>query len=93
MAIITEFGSAYLDENGYYRISSVKEGNYGKRLHRLVMKPLLDYLEGKYPEITWIVHHKNRNSLDNRFENLEIMSSEKHNLIHLEIYKLKHKKI
>ncbi|MCL2115999.1 MAG: HNH endonuclease [Methanobrevibacter sp.] len=83
MTIMTEFGSAYIDQKGYYRISSVKEGNNGKRLHRLIMKPLLDYLEKKYPEITWVVHHKNKNSLDNRFENLQIMSNEKHNSIHM----------
>ena len=33
--IKTKFGNAHITE-GYYRICSHKEKNYGKRLHRLI---------------------------------------------------------
>lgn len=76
-----KFGTVRID-NGYYRVSSIKEGNRDKLVHRLVVKPLLDYLSSRYPEIKWEVHHKNENKLDNRFENLQIIPKEVHRRIH-----------
>jgi HNH endonuclease len=53
-----------------------------KRIHRQKLKSLLDYLYSKYPEIKWVVHHKDGNKQNNKFENLEIMPKEKHDRIH-----------
>lgn len=34
--IKTKYGMVSVDSDGYYRITSVKEGNCDKRLHRLI---------------------------------------------------------
>jgi hypothetical protein len=72
MAVTTEFGSGYI-KDGYVRISSKKEGNFGKYLHRLVY-------EKHYGEIPkgHVVHHINGNKLDNSIENLELMTLKEH---------------
>lgn len=81
MKIKTEFGTAVID-NGCYRIKSNEKGYRGKLLHRLKLKPILDYLEYKYPEINWVVHHKDGNRLNNEFINLQIMTHNQHSIFH-----------
>ena len=75
--IKTKYGNAHIDSNGYYRISTRDKGNFEKYLHRLIY-------EDHYGEIPkgYIVHHKNENKLDNRIENLELLSRAEHTILH-----------
>lgn len=75
--ILTKYGNAGIDSNGYYKITTKKEGNFEKYLHRLIY-------EEHYGEIPkgHVVHHKNENKLDNRIENLELLTKGEHTLHH-----------
>ena len=75
--ISTKYGNAGIDSNGYYKITTKQEGNFEKYLHRLIY-------EEHYGEIPkgHIVHHKNENKLDNRIENLELMTKKEHTILH-----------
>jgi hypothetical protein len=76
--IKTEFGNAHIDDNGYFRISTKKEGNYGKLLHRLIYENhynicLFDNID---------IHHKDKNVLNNNIDNLEALSHSEHTKRH-----------
>ena len=75
--IKTKYGNARINSSGYYIISTCGEGNFEKYLHRLIY-------EDHYGEIPdgYMVHHKNENKLDNRIDNLELMSHEEHSAYH-----------
>lgn len=75
--IKTKYGNARINSKGYYMISTSKEGNFEKYLHRLIY-------EEHYGEIPkgYFVHHKNENKLDNRIENLELVSHAEHTALH-----------
>lgn len=77
-SIKTIFGNAKIDNEGYFKITSKREGNYNKRLHRLIIEKFyqIKILDG------WVVHHNNQNKLDNRITNLYLMRTEKHNKLH-----------
>lgn len=60
-SIITKFGIATLDDNGYYWITSRKEGNHLKFLHRLIWE---DFYGFKIPK-GFHIHHKNGIKTDN----------------------------
>lgn len=77
--ISTKFGIASISDWGYYRITSTKEGNWRKYLHRLIFE---DFHGIKIPD-GYVIHHKNGNKLDNSIENLEMMESRKHNSMHM----------
>ena len=87
--MITKFGTAKI-YRGYYIITSRKEGNHGKFLHRLIFE---DFYKIKLPKHI-IIHHNNENKLDNNIWNLIPMSKEEHSLLHIrknpEKYKPKH---
>lgn len=74
----TIFGNATIDGEGYYRISSKKEGNHMKKLHKLIVEY---FYKIKLPQ-GWVVHHKNKNKLDNRITNLEVILKQKHDKLH-----------
>lgn len=73
----TIFGSANLDKRGYYRITSIKEGNCYKLLHRLIW-------EKNYGEIPdgYVIHHKDEDKTNNCVLNLQLMTKEEHRSLH-----------
>ena len=73
----TKFGIAKI-EQGYYRISSSKEGNYNKYLHKLIWEDFYDF---KVPN-GFVVHHKDENKLNNCILNLQLMSNREHISLH-----------
>lgn len=73
----TKFGIAKLQSNGYYHITSYKEGNYGKRLHRLIWESIW----GKIPK-NWVIHHVDGNKTNNCILNLWGMDKTYHNKLH-----------
>ena len=74
--IHTKFGNAHIDK-GYYRISSVKEGNRNKMLHRLIFEDFY----GEIPE-GYIVHHKDENKTNNCILNLQLIRWDAHTSLH-----------
>lgn len=82
--IKTEFGTAKIMNTGYYRITSKKEGNVNKLLHRLIFEDCYSKLYGcnyKIPK-GFIVHHKDDDKLNNNIFNLELMSDKDHTSLH-----------
>lgn len=78
MTVTTKYGTAVISDRGYYRISSTKEGNCGKYLHRLIFE---DFYKVCLLDDS-IIHHKDENRLNNDIDNLELMSREKHVRLH-----------
>lgn len=75
--MITKFGKGKLNNKGYIVITSGKEGNNMKFLHRLIY-------ENHYGEIPdgYVVHHKNGVKTDNRIENLKCIKRSEHTSLH-----------
>lgn len=73
----------YIDENGYRRFSDSD---------KLVSRWAVEKKLGRELDPDEEVHHKNRNKLDNRPENLEALTPEEHNRRHgqPEDYNLEH---
>ena len=74
----TKWGTAKINDNGYYIISSSKEGYHNKKLHRLIYEEF--YGVKLHSEIS--IHHKNENKLDNCILNLEAMLKSEHHKLH-----------
>ena len=74
----TKFGKVNINNRGYYTITSTKEGNNGKLLHRLIFE---DYYRCCLLPNT-VIHHKDSNKLNNKIENLELMSKTEHTTLH-----------
>lgn len=81
MSVTTKFGTAGISDEGYYRITSVKEGNLNKLLHRLVFE---DFYQTEIPE-DWIIHHEDGNKLNNEIWNLVPMTKSEHAAIHMKM--------
>jgi len=80
--ICTKFGNATKDGNGYYRISSVKEGNFSKLFHRLVFEDFYKIsLEEEFPNGIHI-HHIDKDITNNEIWNLEPITPSDHQNIH-----------
>ncbi len=74
----TKFGTARLNKDGYYFITSRKEGNHLKSLHRLLWE---DFYGFKIPK-GYHIHHKNGIKTDNCILNLQLVREYDHYLIH-----------
>jgi hypothetical protein len=74
--LITEFGIARI-RDGYWTISSRKEGNHGKRLHRLIFEKAYGPIPDGYD-----IHHINEVKTENNLENLELMEHGVHISLH-----------
>lgn len=76
--INTKYGRAKIKSDGYYYITSGKEGNNGKLLHRLIWE---DWYQKPVPG-GYDIHHINGNKLDNRIQNLQCVESSAHQRFH-----------
>lgn len=74
----TKYGTAKIDNKGYYRITSRKEGNNNKFLHRLVFE---DYHNCKLDKND-VIHHIDNDPLNNHPSNLICMSRKAHQILH-----------
>lgn len=74
----TKFGTAKVDKRGYYAITSHKEGNHTKSLHRLIFE---DFYQMIIPQ-GYHIHHKNGNRLDNCILNLQMLKAREHLSLH-----------
>lgn len=78
--IKTKFGVARLNANGYYVITSSKEGNNMKLFHRLIYcnyhNCSLKDIEGMH------IHHKDGNKINNCIMNLELIDAKEHVSLH-----------
>lgn len=74
----TKFGVARRDENGYLQITSRKEGNKGRVLHRLIFE---DFYKIKLPK-NIVIHHNDGDPTNNEIWNLVPMRWEEHTFLH-----------
>lgn len=77
--LLTKFGNARLNKKGYYVITSSKEGNNKKKLHRLIYEDyynvsLLDNVD---------VHHIDGDKTNNDINNLELLTHSEHSRKHM----------
>ena len=70
----TKWGTAKIGNQGYYCITSRKEGNNMKLLHRLIWE---DFYGCEVPK-GYVVHHKNEDKLCNCILNLQLISVSEH---------------
>ena len=63
----TKFGNAKPNHEGYYQITTKKQGYHGKFLHKLIWE---DHYDKKVPK-GYVIHHLNHNNQDNRIQNLQ----------------------
>ena len=78
ISLFTKFGTARINQYGYYQISSSKEGNNGKLLHRLIVE---NYY--KISLLPWaVVHHLDNDRLNNGIDNLTVLSNSEHLSLH-----------
>jgi hypothetical protein len=68
----------YFSYDGYVVVNRTGDGRKQIKKHRLIMEEHI----GRKLLSKEIVHHKNENKLDNRIENLQIVSRKEHNIIH-----------
>jgi hypothetical protein len=74
----TKFGTAKINNSGHYRITSRKEGNNGKLLHRLIWE---DFYGCEVPK-GYVIHHRNHIKTDNCILNLQLIRDSDHKKIH-----------
>ena len=74
----TKYGKAGINSEGYYTIHSTKEGNHGKKLHRLIFE---EFYQITLPS-NIVIHHCDHNKLNNNIWNLIPMTREEHTAYH-----------
>lgn len=74
----TPWGTANINQKGYYRITSYNKGCHGKLLHKLLFEEY--YKCTVLPNA--VIHHKDEDKLNNEINNLELMLSSTHSKIH-----------
>lgn len=82
--IKTKWGTANIHKNGYYQITSVKEGNANELLHRLIAKDYFgDWIDEPDPNgDQWAIHHIDGNKTNNCVLNLEPIPKRDHLRLH-----------
>lgn len=75
----TKWGRAKVNSHGYYEITTSKEGNYGKLLHRLIFE---DFYGVKIPK-GYVIHHIDLNKLNNDIRNLQCVLEKNHIRFHM----------
>lgn len=85
----TKYGTAKPNHDGYYMITSRKEGYHHKYLHKLIWEEHY----GKPVPKGYVIHHLNHNNQDNRIQNLqcvyEPLHLKHHNRINLPVEEIK----
>ena len=75
---ITKWGNARINHGGYYTITSSKEGNNMKYLHRLIFE---DYHKCTIcPNAS--IHHIDGDKTNNNIDNLKLISKSQHSKLH-----------
>ena len=74
----TKYGTARINARGYYEISSSKEWNRGKLLHRLIFE---DFYNVKLPSDI-IIHHDDGDKTNNEIWNLIPLTKKEHHELH-----------
>lgn len=80
----TKYGTAKIDNSGYYRITSGKEGNHRKLLHRLIAADYFgEWIDEPDPNgDQWVIHHVNGDKTCNCVLNLEPIPYKDHTSLH-----------
>lgn len=79
--IKTKYGNARLNRSGHYVITSGKEGNHNKLLHRLIFE---DFYQIELPEDI-VVHHHDGDKTNNNIWNLIPMTKGEHISYHTKL--------
>lgn len=74
----SEYGNVGINKAGYHIITSAKEGNLKKRVHRLIWE---DWYGKPVPK-GYVIHHINGDKTDNRIQNLQCVESGVHTRFH-----------
>ncbi|MHA1251828.1 MAG: HNH endonuclease [Candidatus Helarchaeota archaeon] len=82
--------SAYIDKLGYLRWKKNDRLCHRDIAYNQIYKLNPEFFKTRFSD--FVIHHKNRNKLDCRPENLELLSNEEHQMKHGKIIFLKHKK-
>lgn len=54
----------------------------GELVHRIKVKKYLNILNKRFPNVKWVVHHKDNDKKNNNISNLKIMTLQEHTKIH-----------
>ena len=74
----SKYGNVGINKAGYHIITSTKEGNLKKRVHRLIWE---DWYGKPVPK-GYVIHHINGDKTDNRIQNLQCVSNGNHIRFH-----------
>ena len=74
----TKYGTARINKEGYYHITSRREGNKNKLLHRLIWE---DFYNTEVPK-GYTIHHRNGDKKCNCILNLQLMRNKDHLSLH-----------